>query len=347
MLLDPFEKQFDLPAAAIKLGNRESGQREIVGKEHQCFARLRIFEADSPQRCFVILERVEPCQHNGLIADKSRRSVDWMRVATLKLQIRLGADNKEAADGMKMMKSLEIEKPSIHDVKRSRFWQQIVENIDLVHLAVADMDKRRNIASQIEQRVQLDGCLGFAKGCPREHRQTKIDSSRVEGVDRVLQIDAERFVCIKLASHTDQALSEVGINSPVARRVGIRKRIARYVGSNPEVIQSVALHTKTGFDVPKALPESQLRKRHAKKLIQTGERFYFVFSVVPGHATAKRRQRQMLCQLSENQFSLVHSSTPRSQASQRGRTDVCRSNRDQEKPSFNLYHSIGYGAQRC
>lgn len=346
MLLDPFEKQFDLPTATIKLGNRESGQREIVGEEHQCLSRFRIFESDSLQWCFVTLERVEPCQHNCLIADQSRRSVDGMGIATLKLQIRFGSDYKETADGMKMMQPFEIEKPSIHDVKRAGLRQQVVEDIDLVHFAVADMNKRRDIAPQIEQCVQLDRGFGFPKRSPREYRQTQVYRGRVESIYRVFQIDAERLVGIKISSHTNQALGKVGVNSPVARCVGVRKRIARHIGSNSEVIQPVALHAKTGFDVSKALPISQLRKGHAKKLIQTGERFDFVLSVVPGHATTKRRQRQMLCQLSENQLSLVHSATPRSQASQRGRTGSPCSNRDQEKQSFNYYHSIGYGAQR-
>jgi hypothetical protein len=35
MLLDLFEKQFDLPPAAIAIGDGDSRQREIVGEEHQ------------------------------------------------------------------------------------------------------------------------------------------------------------------------------------------------------------------------------------------------------------------------------------------------------------------------
>ena len=38
MLLDPFEKQLDLPPAAIKLGDGECWQHEIVGEEHQPLA---------------------------------------------------------------------------------------------------------------------------------------------------------------------------------------------------------------------------------------------------------------------------------------------------------------------
>ena len=40
ILLDPFEKQLDLPAAAIEVGNRDSGKNEVVGQKHKRFVVL-------------------------------------------------------------------------------------------------------------------------------------------------------------------------------------------------------------------------------------------------------------------------------------------------------------------
>ncbi len=40
MLFDPFEKQLHLPAAAIKIGNRDGRQNEVVGQEYKCFVVL-------------------------------------------------------------------------------------------------------------------------------------------------------------------------------------------------------------------------------------------------------------------------------------------------------------------
>ena len=50
MLLDPLEEQFDLPAAAVELGDGERGQGEVVGEKDQRLAGLGIFEADASQR---------------------------------------------------------------------------------------------------------------------------------------------------------------------------------------------------------------------------------------------------------------------------------------------------------
>jgi hypothetical protein len=42
MLLDPFEKELDLPTAAIQIGDAQCGQRELIGQEYNALAGLRI-----------------------------------------------------------------------------------------------------------------------------------------------------------------------------------------------------------------------------------------------------------------------------------------------------------------
>ena len=49
MLLDPFEVQFDLPAALVKNGDGQCGQGRIVDQEQQRLAGFRIFETDAPE----------------------------------------------------------------------------------------------------------------------------------------------------------------------------------------------------------------------------------------------------------------------------------------------------------
>src|SRR5437762_3503211 len=97
MLLDPFEEEFDLPTAAIKLGDRKRGQGEVVGQKDQRLGGLEIFEADASQRCLEAFARIESSEQDGLIADQSGSAVDRMRVASLHLEIRLAAGDEEAA----------------------------------------------------------------------------------------------------------------------------------------------------------------------------------------------------------------------------------------------------------
>ena len=47
MLLDPFEEQFDLPAAMIQLRNGQGGRGEIVGQKDQRLAGLGRMHLDT------------------------------------------------------------------------------------------------------------------------------------------------------------------------------------------------------------------------------------------------------------------------------------------------------------
>src|SRR5262249_5094408 len=117
MLLDPFEKQLDLPPAAIKLGDGECWQGEIVGKEHQPLAGCGVFESDATQRRVEVLTRVEAGEHDGLIANQARASIDRMRITTLGFEVGFGAGDKEAFRLVQLIKPFEVDVSSVHDVE--------------------------------------------------------------------------------------------------------------------------------------------------------------------------------------------------------------------------------------
>lgn len=147
MLLYPFEKQFNLPAAPIQLADGDRCQCEVVGQEDQCLARLGILEANSPNRCLEMLLRIKPCHHESLIADQAGTAIDGMRVSSLDLEIGLSMGNEEGAGRVKSMQTLEVEVAAIHDAEGPRLGQKMIQDVDLVHLAVADMDERRDVVS--------------------------------------------------------------------------------------------------------------------------------------------------------------------------------------------------------
>ena len=66
-----------------------------------------------------------------------------------------GADDEEAAGLMKATEPIEVDVSAIHDVDGTGLGHQLIEDIDVVQLAVADEDEGRDIAPQIKERVQL------------------------------------------------------------------------------------------------------------------------------------------------------------------------------------------------
>ncbi len=55
VLLDPFEKQLDLPLALVETADRRRGQCHLFGQEHQGFRRLGVAEPDPTQMDRVVL----------------------------------------------------------------------------------------------------------------------------------------------------------------------------------------------------------------------------------------------------------------------------------------------------
>lgn len=179
VLLDPLEEELDLPSAAIQLGDRQCRQDETVRQEHQPLAGFGVVESDATQWRLEVLAGVETRQDDGLIADETGTSIHGARIAPLNFEVRFAAGHEETACDMKPKEPLKVQVSPIHDIESPGSWQQPVEDVDLVHLAVVDMDKCRDIAAQIEQRVQLHGRLRRAKWYPWEDRQAKIDGRGV------------------------------------------------------------------------------------------------------------------------------------------------------------------------
>ena len=305
MLFDPFEEQFDLPTTAIKIGDGLRRHVEVVGQKDQLLA-LGIFDSDASDRCWKVLLRIETIQRTQLVADDASRTIHWQGVLSSKTQIRLGSGYKETACLVQPMQPGEVEITTVHDVERTCLGNNLVENIYIVQLAIADMNKAGNVAAQVEQCMQLDRCFGGTKRSPWKYRQTQIDRGRIQCVDRLREIDSKRFVHVKWSSDSDQTLSEVGVDSPISNRIRIGQGISRHPAAKTHVVKLGGLTAQAGFDVAQTLAISQLRECHAHKLVETSEVFDLVLSVVSSDTSAESGQRQVRHHLRKNKFARVH-----------------------------------------
>src|SRR3974377_1434114 len=150
MLLDPFEKQFDLPTAAAQLGDGQRGQSEVVGEEDQAATMLRIPVTDAAQRSRITLGRVEPHQGDGLIALHAAALDHRVRNQAAKTKALARPGDEERAWQGPTIESLEVEIGTIHDVERAGFGGEQVEDIHIVYLCGGDAQKAGNRAAQIE-----------------------------------------------------------------------------------------------------------------------------------------------------------------------------------------------------
>ena len=98
--------------------------------------------------------------------------------------------------------------------------------MNVVQLAIRDVDKTRNVAPQVEQRVHLHRRLGGAEVRPRKDRQAQSDGRRVQGVDGIGQVQPQFFVDVQRPRLGDEPLGQRRMDTPVAPFVGIGQRRA-------------------------------------------------------------------------------------------------------------------------
>lgn len=246
-----------------------------------------IVELDAAQMRRVILAGLGSAQCNGLVATQSRGLVYGTRVDATKEQIGFGSRHKECLRLMHDEPAREVGEAPIHDVKAAGFGYQDVEHIDLVHLAVADVDEGWNIAAQVEQRMHLDGRFGLTKARPRKDAQAQVDSCGIGRIGGLFQFDRKAVVDVELSGSLDQAHREILIDAPVAGFVGIGQRALGDVATDAQVIKLGVVSAQTGFYVAQALAVRQLGKSHAEKLVEMRKRLGRIFGGVTLHTAAK------------------------------------------------------------
>lgn len=84
--------------------------------------------------------------------------------------------------------------------------------------------------------MELDSALPSAESCPGEKGETEIDCRRIEGVERLVELDAQRVACIELSGPRNEDGSKVRVDTPIAILVGLGQGVASDVSADAHVI---------------------------------------------------------------------------------------------------------------
>ena len=112
-------------------------------------AGLGVLEADAPQKFGVILTGVEAVQGDGLVANDAGRAIRRRRIDAMSIDVRLGTRDEEGPGLVQHIKAGKVDVATIHDVDGSGFRQEHIEGMNVVQLAIRDVDKTRNVAPQV------------------------------------------------------------------------------------------------------------------------------------------------------------------------------------------------------
>lgn len=327
MLLDPFEEKFDFPSAFVQLRNGQGGQHEVVGKEDQAFARFGVVELNSSDFIRVILSGVETCENAGLIADQTASTIDLMGIHSSELGIALGSDDEEGLRELDLIEPCVIKIATIHDVERTGFGEQIIEDVDVMDFPVGNESPGRDASPQIKQGMQFDCRLRLAEVCPGEQGQAQIDGGGIKCIDSLLQLQAEVIPGIELSCLGYQDLSEIGIDAPVPFLICFGQGASSDTAPNTHMVASGGDRSQTGFDISQAFTIGQLGEGHAEILIPAGESLGVFVPIVPLNTSAKVVYGKKIHELCKYGFSGIHRSPPSRCPGEYGRSGYKISNR--------------------
>lgn len=315
MLFDPLEEQLDLPSLFVEGANGDSRQSKVVGEKHGSLVGLCIDERDASECLGVSSSRQRASQPDMIIADQSSAVVDGKGLDQFGLHIGFGPGHKEIPVGVQVVESSKVDVGFVHDVKRTSLdvtlLAEQVENFDVEHLVVADVNKtwKRNL--QIYQRVKLDGSLGCSKWRPLKQTHTQVYRRRIQRINgrahQRVQFGVGRFVGVKCARRFYQMLSQVDKYFPESDAVCVGQHVARdRIATQPHVVEMFALRSQIDLDIAQRFACRQLRKGERQKLIQTAEVLDFVLSTSRCHHSTESFQRQIRHDLCEYQLSGMH-----------------------------------------
>jgi hypothetical protein len=306
MLLEPFEKQLDLPAAPIQLGDGQGRHGEVVGEENQPLAGLGIAKANAPQRGGIIVLGFWACRHHGLIETQASGFIHGPGVAAGATEVFLGTGDKESAGLMEPVEPGEIEIPTVQKVESARFPCQLVEDVQVLNTARGDNDDGGKVALQCQQRVQFDARLVSPEGGPGKEREAQVNGSGVQRVGRGLKFNAEGFIGVEDGGLLNEDLGKVGENTPVAAFISVGQGAAGRGLPDPGVIEFGAKGGQAGFDIAQAFPPGQLGESQHQEMFISREFADTEVAIITGDALVEFVFGQEVHKLGEDGATFVH-----------------------------------------
>lgn len=174
---------------------------------------------------------------------------------------------------MELLQPCKVHLGLVHNVKRASLDVDMlcedIEHIDVLHLAIADMNKTGDRSTQIHQGMQHDRSLGAAKWQPKKQTQAQINGGYVQRVQvrahQRFEFGARGIVGLKGACHTNQMVRQIGEDFAWSDAVRIGQHVARNgLVAKARVIKVLALNTEIYFEIAQEYSGCQLRKKRAK-----------------------------------------------------------------------------------
>ena len=147
------------PTAPIQLRDGQRWHGEVVGQKDQGFAGGEIALADAAERVGIIVLGLQAGQHDGLVETQAGGFSHRPGVTAGAPEVLSGPGDEERAALMQPMPAGEVVIAAIHDIKRTGFPDDLVEDVHVMHTASGDNDDGGKVALEGQQGVEFEGGL--------------------------------------------------------------------------------------------------------------------------------------------------------------------------------------------
>src|SRR5450631_4879471 len=164
---------------------------------------LDIVISNPAQGIWIVLPGGVGCQRNDLIADHSIGRIGGLRIAALELDILFGARYVKCGSRVEPVESLEVDVAPIHHVEGHGFQNQLIEDLHVRELAIANEYASWNVSVEVQQSVHFHGTLALAEPRPGEQGKAEVDRGGVQSVGAQSQVLAERITRVETPRASD------------------------------------------------------------------------------------------------------------------------------------------------
>jgi hypothetical protein len=187
---------------------------------------------------------------------------------------------------------------------------KVIQNLSVAGFGICNVDKNWNRTLNVDHGVKFYSAFATSEVSPWKQGQAQINGSRIQCVNGVGEVEPEISPDVKRSGRFNEALGEIGVDSPVATFVGIGQTRPFDQRMKPGMVEPLAMGVQADNDIAETLTISQLRERHCQKLFPTRQVAHTTIAVVTSNATAKDLVIDKGKNLREYRFSLIHAPTP-------------------------------------
>lgn len=184
MLLDPFEKQFNLPSITVKEGNFFCFEVEVVGVVGEGPSKVRGIEYNAPERNRIVSTVSLACEPNRLVPQDIVLSIKHvLSFGDFIIRMGLLPYDEESSSLLNCVESGEIKVSPVKHIASVPFVYKPVHGLGIMHICIADSVKDRYFGGNINLSMNLDAGLCAPKLCPSKDRHAQVDGSGINGIE--------------------------------------------------------------------------------------------------------------------------------------------------------------------